>query len=98
MNRYNIRHLNFWFINGNISHLEGTNQEKILITTGKYFSENKEMTFIFEYLVEKYLPTESRSKNINDEGNSLKISRKLSNMSTIKEESFSDLSNKMRES
>lgn len=65
MNHYNIRHLNLWFINDNVNNIEGSSQEKILTSTAKYFLENKDMTFIFEYLVEKYLPlTLNEKKNL----------------------------------
>lgn len=56
------------------------------------------MSFVFEHLVEKYLPMEIGVKKINAEGSSPKLMNKISNISTIREESFSTLSDKMRES
>jgi hypothetical protein len=46
MNKYNIQHIHFWLITNNINYIEGCSDEKVLIHTGKYLVENKDMSFV----------------------------------------------------
>lgn len=42
MDRYNISHIHLWFIQDNVSFIEGMSEAKLLISMGKYLIENKD--------------------------------------------------------
>jgi hypothetical protein len=86
MHRYNIKHIHFWFVRGNVNNIEGNSQEKLLIALGKYLVETKEIEFVFEYLVEKYIDCDAQKRTDKE-----LPGKKLSNFGTHREESsFSD--------
>jgi len=71
MNKHNIRHVHFWVITDNIINIEGVSEEKLLLGVGKYLTENKDMTFDVEYVVEKYTSCQETKYNKKDSGNSV---------------------------